>query len=114
MMEMVGHEVVDMIRVRNGLVAAPVPVDVLVLVARAVVIGRAALRVAGVGLDDVFVHVVLVRMMEMAVVQVVDMVAVRHGGVSAAGRVAVSVIGVRLVRVHVDQFRQPGVELSSG
>jgi hypothetical protein len=114
MMEMVGHEVVDVIGVRHGLVAASLPVDVLVLVSVAAMIGRAALGVAGVGLDHVLVHVVLVRVMEMAVVQVVDVVAVRHGRVSAAGLVAVSVIWVSGVRVHADQFRQASAEQSSG
>jgi hypothetical protein len=108
--EMAADQVVDVTVVRNRLVPAALAVDVLGLVGFAVVVGSASLRVLGVDREDVLVDVVSVGVMEVAVVQVIDVVAVLHRRVSAAGRVPVLVMFVDLVIAHEQQCR-PGAEL---
>jgi hypothetical protein len=103
-MEMVAHEVIDMVAVGHCFVPAVVAVDVLGVVVGTAVAGRAAVGVLGVDLQDVLVDVVPVGVVEMAVVHVVDVVGVRYGRVPAAGCVVVGVVGMCAVLVHVDLF----------
>jgi len=98
--QVAGDEVVDVIAVRNRLVAATSAVDVAAVVALAGMLGSAPVGVLGVDLEHMLVDVVLVRMMQMALVQVVEMIAVRDGRVAATGPVFVGVIWVRGVLVH--------------
>jgi hypothetical protein len=95
MMQPTVDEITDVPAVRDGLVTAARTVDVVGVVAQCV--GRhrgAGIRVVSADIDDVLVDVVAVRMVQMSVVQVVDMVAVADGGVPAAGAVVVVVVGV--------------------
>ena len=99
-MEMAVYEVVDVVAMRNWLMSAVGAVDVSGLVALARMVGSAVRGVLDVDVEHMLVDVVAVRVMEMALVQVVDMIAVRDRGVSAAGPVLVGMIGVRAVLVH--------------
>lgn len=94
MMQMPIDEIVDVIAVRHRVVPASRPVHVPRLVPATTVLRRAAVGIALRHLDHVLVDVILVRVMQMTVVQIVDVIAVPHGGVSAAGPVLVRVIGV--------------------
>ena len=76
-------EVVDMIAVGHRLMPAAGAVDMGCVVAAAVVCRRALIGVLVRYLDHVLVHVVSVRMVQMAIVQIVHMVAVAHAGVLA-------------------------------
>jgi hypothetical protein len=84
-------DVVDVVLVADRLVAAPLAMRVHVPGVRQVgVRGRAGLGV----------HVVVVDPVRMAVVEVVDVVAVLQGRVSAAGSVLVGMRLERLVRIR--------------
>jgi hypothetical protein len=75
---------VDVIAVRHRLVAAPGPVLVSRLMAFATVLRRAALGVLCRYLDHMLVDMVCVRVMQVPIVQIIDMIAVAHGGMAAA------------------------------
>jgi hypothetical protein len=93
-------EVVDMIAVGHGRVAAARPVDVRGIVRAARVAGLAAAAVRVVDGDDVLVHVVPVDVVEVAVVQIVDVPLVLDSRVAAARAVRVRVSFVHLVLLH--------------
>ena len=59
-----------------------------------------AVRMSGIHLDDVFVHVPGVRVVEVAIMKVVDVVAVLDSGVAAAWAVLVGVVGVDVAVFH--------------
>jgi hypothetical protein len=105
------NEVVDVIAMRDGVVAAsgPVRVSGLVLLRR---LGRcASVRVLVVDGDPMFIHVVLVRMMKMSVMEVVDVPVMAHSGVTARGAVLVIVIRVDgvLILSHTGSLALVGV-----
>ena len=104
-MQMRADEVVDVVAVRHSVVAAAFAVDVTGVVAGAAMIGRAAIGVLGVDGEPVLVHVVVMWMVEVSVVQVVDVVLVHDGGVTAAGLVPMGVVLVDLVLVHARSVR---------
>jgi hypothetical protein len=92
--QMTVDQVVDVVAVWNRLVSAPGSVHVTGVVGCAVVVGRAALGVGAVHGDRVLVDMTGVLVVEVAVVQVVDMVLVPHRGMPAARLVGVVVVGV--------------------
>ena len=97
-------QVVDVVTVRDGFVAATGAMDVAGLVAAAFVLGRAAVGVGGRDGDHVLVDVVAMRMVQVAVVQVVDMTVMPDGRVAAAGAMGVVMVGVmgQLAFAHDD------------
>jgi hypothetical protein len=98
MVQMPFDEVVDMIAMRHGLVSAARTMDMARLMASAAVIRRASIRVRLRYLDHVLVYMVPMRMVQMPIMQVVDMVAVPHGGVPATRAVRVGMVGVVRLR----------------
>jgi hypothetical protein len=87
-------QVIDVVAVRNGFVAAARAVLVFLVVLAAIVLRSALGWVAGIDrelmlLDAAFGHVV-----QVAVVQVVHVAFVTDGGVAAAGAVLVCVVGM--------------------
>lgn len=102
MMELLPDEVVDVVAVRNRLVAATLAVDVTGVVT--LTAWGAVRRVLGVDLDYVLVCVILVRVMQMTVMQVVDVARVSDGRVPAAGLMLMFRVGVSLVFVHIRSF----------
>ena len=82
-------QVIDVVAVRHGLMSAAFAVGV-----RFVAVGGAdvAPRMRLVDGDHVLVNVIPVRVMEMPVMQVVDVIVVTYRGVAAAGRVLVWVL----------------------
>lgn len=92
------YEVIDMVTVRHGLVTAAGSVAVLRLVA---VLGRLALgRVLVAHLEHVLLDLAVGRVVQMAVVEVVHVVLVLDGGVSAVGAVLVRVLAVGALMSH--------------
>ena len=87
-------EIVDVIAMGDGFMAATRPVDVARLVTLMAVLRRALIRVRLAHLDDVLVDAVAVRVVQMAVMQIVDMVAMAHGRVPAIGPVIVRMLGL--------------------
>lgn len=88
-------EVVDVIAVRYCLVAATRAVHVIWLVTAAVV-RPTTLRIRIAYRDSMLVVVILVGAMQVAVVQVADVIAVLNGGVTAIGSVLMVVVSVLL------------------
>ena len=92
--EMTVDEVVDMIAMGDGFVAAVGSVNVIGAMAGAVVTGSTIVGVIFGYCKGVFVVVITVMAMEVTVVKEVDVAVVENGGVSAAWPVDVDVIGV--------------------
>jgi hypothetical protein len=86
-----------MIAVRHGLVAAARTVLVAPLMAAAIVVRRAGVGIAGAHLDHMLVEMVIVRVMQVAVVEIVHVIAVPYRGVAAARTVLVWVVVMDLV-----------------
>jgi hypothetical protein len=100
-MKVAGDEVVGVIAVGDRFVAAAGAVNVAGFVARAGV-GLAAFGVGGADFDGAFIHVPFMGVVEVAVVQVIDVVSVADGGVAAAR--AVNVIVSRVYRMFHFRF----------
>ncbi|SAL54611.1 hypothetical protein AWB64_06017 [Caballeronia sordidicola] len=94
MMQVTVDKIVHMIAVRHGVVSATRAMHVPGLMATALVIGRAAIEIGGVDFQLVFIDMVAVRVMQVAVVQVVDMALMANRRVAAAGTMLVIVMGV--------------------
>lgn len=88
-MQVAVDEVVDMVAVRYCFMAATWAVYMAGVVAAAFVLGSASIWVLGADFNDVLVDMVAVRVMEVAIVQVIDVVAVFDGGVAAVFAVLV-------------------------
>jgi hypothetical protein len=100
MMEMAVDEVVDVIVVGDGGVTAVGAVDVGRVVAGALVVGGASGRIGGRDGDDMLVDMTFVQVMQVAVMEVIDMILMLDGGMTAAGGVDMVVIGVSVTSRH--------------
>jgi len=92
--QVAGHQVIRVVAVRHGFVAAARSMLVAFLVAAAVVSGRAT---GGIGVADreaVFLHAFTPRMVQVALVQVIHMAIMLDARVSAVGSVLMLVSGV--------------------
>ncbi len=99
-----GDEVVDVFPMRDRLVSAPCPV----LMIRTVIFAAMAVRArAGLVRKHVLVDVVAVNAVQMAVVQIVDVVVVPDPCMPAAVAVHVIMIGMRLVFHDITIARSP-------
>jgi len=85
-------EVVDVIVVRHRFVSAAWAVDVTRFVASAA--WRTLVRVLCADLDFVFVYMIAVRMVQMAIMEIVDVVAMFNCGVATVRTVLMVVVGV--------------------
>jgi hypothetical protein len=94
MMEMAVHEVVHVIAVRHCFMPATRAVHVSWLMSPAAVAWRALVRVFRAHFDHMLIDMIAMGMMEMAIVQVVHVVAMTNGGMATAGAVLMIVIGV--------------------
>ena len=89
-------DVVDVVAVRHGFMAAAFTV----YMAAAIVGVVADIRVGGIHFQDMLVIVAVVFVVQMAVVEIVDVVTVADGGVAAAGTVNMVVMGVGFAAAH--------------
>lgn len=94
MVQVAVDEVVHVVTVGHGVVAAARTMHVVAAVAGAGVLRRAGGRVVGVHREDVLVDVAVVRMVQVAVVQVVDVAVVLDGAMAAVRAVLMGVVGV--------------------
>ena len=99
-MQMTLDEVVDVVAVGDRFVATVGTVDVVIGVCFARVLGGARRRIGGVYFEGVLIHVVVVNVMQVAVVEIVDVVFMFDGRVSAAFAMYVLVRSVFLA-AHV-------------
>ncbi len=93
-------QIVYMVAVRDGFMAAAGPVLVALRMAATCMVGRAGVGILCAHIEDMFVEVVAVRVMQVTVVEIVHVVAVLHGSVSAARPVFVRVVVVNFVIDH--------------
>jgi hypothetical protein len=90
-MQVAGHQIVDVIAVRDLLVTAIGTVNMAGRMSAAIVLRCAALRVTSSGGDLVIVDVIAVLMVHVAIVKVVGVSIVAHGDMSAIRTVRVGV-----------------------
>jgi hypothetical protein len=86
------YEIIDMITMRHHFMSAVWTVYVCPVDLR-----RAVHGICGVDRDDMFVHVILVHMVEMAVVKIIHMAVMANRGVPAFQAMLMSVIGMMLL-----------------
>ena len=99
-MKMPIDQVVDMVAVRHGVVAAVRAVHVRRPMPVAAMTWRASVRVRAVHCDRAFVDVVAVHRVEMAVVEIIDVAVMRDGAMPAARTMNVAVARMNLVVAH--------------
>lgn len=87
-------QIVNVIAVGNGLMAAAGAVDVSGVMRATGVLGGALGRVGGGEADRVFVDVAIVGMVQVAVVEIVDVIIVLDGGMTAASLMMVGMFGM--------------------
>jgi hypothetical protein len=92
MMQASAHQVIDVIPVRQGFVAAG-----RAMLVRAARLRRALHGVGGIDRDGVLVDMVLVRVMQMAIVEIIDMALVSDRRVPTVGAMLVAMIGMMLL-----------------
>lgn len=97
MMQMPRDQVIRVVTVRYGFMAAACPVLMVGLVRTAVVFGRARRRVGAVHRQRVIVVMVCMHMVQVTVVQIIDMAVVLDGFVPAPRRVPVCIVPVMMV-----------------
>jgi len=83
-MQVVGDAVVDVIAVRHRLVAAARTVNMAGLMTAAAMVRRAALRIGAGHLYHMLIDMAVMRVVQVAVMQIVDMTAMPHGRMAAA------------------------------
>lgn len=93
-MEVTGNAVVDVIAVRNCLVAATGAVDMAGLMTAATVVRGAAVGVVAGDVDHMLVDMIFMRIVEVTVMQVIDVAAVTHGRVATTRPVLVRMVGM--------------------
>ena len=106
MMQVTVDQIVDVVAMRHGLMTAAGSMHVPLVVAAAVVGGRACLGILLRHLDHVLIHVTRMRMMKMSIVEVVHVVAMLHSFVAASRPVLVLMIGV-MRQLAIRHLRSP-------
>jgi hypothetical protein len=104
MVQVAADEVIDMVAMGNGLVAATGAVAVAGIMAAAGVRRRAGGGVVGVNRQGMLLDAVGAHMMQVAVVEVIDMVAMLDGGVAATGAMLVVVVRAGHVQAPSSSF----------
>lgn len=91
-------QIIDMIAMRHSLVTAIGPMHMITPRRRGADIG-----IDGRNRNNMFIHMVAVDMVEMAVVQIINMVIMSDGGMAASGAVDMNMLGMDLA-VHWQTF----------
>lgn len=94
MVQVAGHQIIHVIPMRHGGVATARPMHMLCIVSGAGVIRRAPCGIGIRHLDPMLVDVIVMRVMQMPVMQEVDVIAVAHANVAATRTVDMTVLGV--------------------
>ncbi len=103
--EVITHQVVDMIAMRYGLVAAAGSVQMSLLMLGAFVPMRAVLWICRRYAYDVFIDMVVVVIVQMAVVQIIDVIVMHDARVTALRAMRMSMIFVLWqVTIHHRRF----------
>ena len=94
MMKTALDEKIDMIAMRHGLVAAPRPMRMARFVTGMCVFRSAMVRVDGAYFDDMFIHMIVMRMVEMTIMQIIDVVAMANRNMATPRSVLMRMIGM--------------------
>jgi hypothetical protein len=94
MMQVAIDQIVHMASMRHRLVAAPGPMYVTWIVTGAPMLRSALVGIGRGDLDDMFIDVVAMHMMEMPVMQIVDMAVMMNGRMPAIRAVNMRMIGM--------------------
>ncbi|MDT3722385.1 hypothetical protein [Pseudomonas oryzihabitans] len=115
MMQAAIHQVVDMIAMGNGFVAAIGAMDMIGCVAAALAMS-ALVGIGGANGDDVFVDVIAMHVVQVTIVKIVDVPVMLDGGVSAIRPMLMAVIGVMLVAAtaHATDSEKGGCRVTPG
>lgn len=98
--QMTVDQIVDMVSVRHGLVATVRAVAMAGLMSVAAMGGRASSRVLRGDTEPMFIDMVAVRMVQMAIMQVVDVAVMGDGRMPAVGSVLMGMMLMGRVVVH--------------
>jgi hypothetical protein len=98
MVQMAIDEVIDVIAVRDGFVAAAGAVPMALVMAAAIMAGGARRRVGAGHFQLVLFHALLGHVVQMAIVQIIRVIAMLDGSVAAVG--AMLVLMVFMMRRH--------------
>jgi len=102
MMQMVADQVVHVIAMRDGLMRAVGTMGVVLVVRSTHMVWRASVRIGRFNLEHVFVYMIEVRMMQMAIMQIVGMSGVRDGYVTTRRMMLVIVVLMFRTGAHCD------------
>ena len=94
MVQMTVHKIIDVVAMWHGFVPAARAVNVACFMAVAVVIRGTNIRIDRANGNAVFIHMPLVRVVQMAVVQVINVAIMFNGGVAAVCAVLMRMVGV--------------------
>jgi hypothetical protein len=108
MVQVTVHEIIDMIAVRNGGMSAPGAMHVVLGMSAARMFRSAPIRMLGIHLDHMFVHVPAMGMVQMSIVQIIDVVTVLHRCVAAAWAMFVVVVRMNTAGCRVHDFSLHG------
>jgi hypothetical protein len=113
-MQMTLYEIIGMVAVWHGLVAATRSVFVIRIVLAATMVRAAAIGIRGAHRNGMLVDMIVMRVMQMAVVEIIGVAVVANRNVAAALSVCMRMIGVNaiVVRSHGFSFRDasPGFQ----
>jgi hypothetical protein len=93
-------QVVGMVAVRDRLMSTTLPMDMILVMAAGSASIVAAVRISIRNLDHVLVNMILVRVVQMAVMQIVHMILMTYGRVSAIRAVSVRMMAMGLMARH--------------
>lgn len=96
MVQMPVDKVIYMIAVRNGLMPATRPMNMAWLMTAATMVRRATIGIAVADFDHVLINMVAMGMMKVAIMQIINVIAMAHRDVATSG--TMNVIMVRMVR----------------
>ena len=94
MMQVAVDQIIDVVAVRDRLVAASWAMNMAGLVPRARVSRRAPVGILRRHFYDMFIDVTRMHVMQVTIVQIVHMITVLHGRMAASGTMLVVVVGV--------------------
>ena len=91
MVQMAIHQVINMVAMRHGFVAAIGTVSVGLLIGGAALVWRTFLRIRRSHLNLMVIHMITVSVMQVAIVKIISVAVVFHGGVPAVWAMHVAV-----------------------
>lgn len=98
------YQIVDVVAVGNGRMTTSRSMHMTFVVAAAGMFGRTRVRVGGRHFQRTFVHMPFVGVVQVAVVQIINMVAVLDGLMAAAGAMHVRMVLVDHMGIHEVRF----------